>query len=105
MKRLTGSSSLLAAMSDDESKPGVEGLGRRILLGLGGLMVLLGGCLGFIVGANGGETLTEISVGGVLTVPVSPGAMALYGMVVVAVAITVLYGAVSLASRYDSNAQ
>lgn len=92
-------------MSDDASQPGVTGLGRRILLGLGGLMVILGGCLGFIVGANGGETLSEISVGGVLTVPVSPGAMAIYGMVVIAVAIGILYGAVSLASRYDTNAQ
>jgi len=31
--------------------------------------------------------------------------MTLYGMVVIAVAITVLYSAVSLASRFDSNAQ
>jgi len=30
-------------MSDDTPQPGVAGLGRRILLGLGGLMVLLAG--------------------------------------------------------------
>ena len=91
-------------MSDD-STPGVSGLGRRILLGLGGSMVLLGGLLGLFVGANGGEALSELTLFGVLTVPVSPLAMTLYGMVVVAVAIALLYGAVSLASRYDSNAQ
>ena len=89
----------------DESTPGVSGLGRRILLALGGSMVLLGGLLGFFVGANGGEALTELTLFGVLTVPVSPGAMTLYGMIVIAVAIALLYGAVSLASRYDSNAQ
>ncbi|ATW87271.1 hypothetical protein halTADL_0458 [Halohasta litchfieldiae] len=92
-------------MSDDTPQPGVAGLGRRILLGLGGLMVLLGGLLGFIVGANGGEALSELTVFGIVTVPISPGAMTLYGMVVIAVAITVLYSAVSLASRFDSNAQ
>jgi ABC-type antimicrobial peptide transport system permease subunit len=89
----------------EESTPGVSGLGRRILLGLGGSMVLLGGLLGFFVGSNGSETLTELTLFDVLTVPVSPLAMTLYGMVVVAVAIGLLYGAVSLASRYDSNAQ
>ena len=89
----------------DESTPGVSGLGRRILLGLGGSMVLLGGLLGFFVGANGGEALNELTLFGVLTVPVSPVAMTLYGMIVVAAAIGLLYSAVSLASRYDSNAQ
>jgi len=89
----------------EESAPGVSGLGRRILLGLGGGLVLLGGLLGFIVGGNGGETLRELTLFGVLTVPVSPVAMTLYGMIVIAVAISLLYGAVSLASRYDTNGQ
>jgi len=89
----------------EESAPGVSGLGRRILLGLGGGMILLGGLLGFIVGGNGGETLRELTLFGVLTVPVSPVAMTLYGMIVIAVAISLLYGAVSLASRYDTNGQ
>jgi len=92
-------------MSEDTAESGVAGLGRRILLGLGGFGVLLGGLLGFIVGANGGEALTELTIFGRLAVPLSPGAMALYGMVVVALAIGGLYGAVSIASRFDSNAQ
>lgn len=89
-------------MTEDQSQPGIVGLGRRILLGLGGFGVLLGGALGFVVGANSGGELTVIEP---LAVPLTPWAMAGYGMVVVAVAIAALYGAVSLASRYDSNAQ
>jgi hypothetical protein len=89
----------------DESAPGVSGRGRRILLGLGAGGVLLGGLLGFFVGANGGEALGELTLFGVLTVPVSPLAMTLYGMVVVGVAVSLLYGAVSLASRFDTNAR
>jgi len=89
----------------DESAPGVVGRGRRILLGLGAGGVLLGGLLGFFVGANGGEALSEVTLFGSVAVPVSPAAMTLYGMVVVGVAIGLLYGAVSLASRFDTNAQ
>jgi hypothetical protein len=64
-------------------------------------MIALGGVLGFIVGANGGRGLDAIEPFGLLTVPISPGAMTLYGMVVIAVAIGTLYGLVSVASRYD----
>jgi hypothetical protein len=92
-------------MVDNASEPGVAGLGRQILLGLGGFLILLGGLLGFIVGANGGEILTELTLFGVLRVPIAPGAMAVYGMIVVAVALSALYGLVSLASRYEANSQ
>jgi hypothetical protein len=68
-------------------------------------VILLGGVLGFIVGANGGgDIMSELSVFGLLTVPLTPGAMTLYGMVVVTVAIVTLYTAVELASRYDTDA-
>ena len=77
------------------------GVGRRILLGLGIGMVALGGVLGFVVGANGGGGLDAIEPFGLVTVPISPGAMTLYGMVVIALAIGVLYGLVSVASRFD----
>jgi len=89
----------------DESTPGVSGRGRTILLGLGAGGVLLGGLLGLFVGANGGETLTEVTLLGILTVPVSPAAMTLYGMAVIGIAVGLLYGAVSLASRFDTNAR
>ena len=76
-------------------------VGRRILLSLGIGMIALGGVLGFIVGANGGGELDAIEPFGLLTIPISPGAMSLYGMVVIAVAIGALYTLVSVASRYD----
>lgn len=89
-------------MSEYE-QTGVAGLGRRILLALGGSMVLLGGVLGLIVGGNGGETVGQITVGP-LTVPVAPLPMTLYGMAVVALAIGGLYGLITVASRYDADA-
>jgi len=90
-------------MSDEGTQPPVGGLGRQILLGLGGFGVLLGGLLGFIVGANS-DGIGEITVGGVIAVPLTPGAMTLYGMGVVAVAVGVLFGLISLASKFDTNA-
>lgn len=91
-------------MTDEGTQPGVSGLGRRILLALGGIGVLIGGLLGFVVGANSTEP-GEITVGGLVAVPITPGAMTLYGMVVVAVALAALFGLISLASRFDTNAQ
>ncbi len=91
-------------MTDEQSQPAVSGLGRRILLALGGIGVLIGGLLGFVVGANSAEA-GDITVGGVLAVPITPAAMTLYGMVVVALAVAALFGLISLASRFDTNAQ
>jgi hypothetical protein len=91
-------------MTEPESQAGIEGFGRRILLTLGGGLVLLGGVLGLIVGGNGGDTVTELAVAGSVTIPVTPLAMSLYGMTVVALAIGGLYGLVMVASRFDSNA-
>ncbi len=90
-------------MTEEGAQPAVGGLGRQILLGLGGLGVLIGGLLGFIVGANS-DGIGEITVGGVIAVPLTPAAMTVYGMVVVAAALAVLFGLISLASRFDTNA-
>ena len=92
-------------MSEPDPAAGIAGFGRKLLLALGGSMVLLGGVLGLIVGANGGDTVAELSVAGPLTVPVTPLAMAIYGMIVVAGALGGVYGLVAVASRFDSNAQ
>lgn len=81
--------------------PDDRGVGRRILSLLGLGMIALGGVLGFVVGANGGGGIDAIEPFGLVTVPISPGAMTLYGMVVIAVAIATLYVLVSVASRYD----
>lgn len=75
--------------------------GRRILSFLGLGVIALGGVLGFIVGSNGGGDINAIEPFGLVTVPISPGAMTLYGMGVIAAAIGTLYVLVSLASRYD----
>lgn len=78
--------------------------GRRLLLALGGLVIPLGGMIGFIVGANGGgDVMSKFSLFGLLTVPLTPGAMTLYGMILITVAIGILYGAVEIASRYETN--
>lgn len=90
-------------MTETDAASG-EVFGRQILIALGMGMILLGGVLGFIVGANGGGTVPELSVLGVLTVPVTPGAMGLYGMAVVSLALGGLYVLLSLASRYDTDA-
>lgn len=92
-------------MTSGEPRSGVDGLGRRILLALGVGTVLLGGLLGFVVGANGASVRPTLTVFDVLTVPLTPLAMAGYGALVVAVAIGLLYGAISVASRYDSHAR
>jgi hypothetical protein len=91
-------------VSSAEPRPGVDGLGRRILLALGGGTILLGGLLGFFVGANGAAVLPDISVFGLFRLPLTPWTMAGYGMGVVALAIVLLYGAIALASRYDTGA-
>lgn len=83
---------------------GVNGRGRRILLALGVVVIALGGLLGFVVGANTDDPDAAITVLGLFAVPLTPGAMAVYGMIVITVAIGVLYGLISIASRYDSNA-
>ncbi len=92
-------------MTDEGTQPGVSGLGRRILLALGGVGVLIGGLLGFVVGANSAGETGEITVGGLFAVPITPGAMTLYGMAVVSLALLALFGLISLASRFDTNAQ
>lgn len=87
------------------TQPGVDGLGRRILLVVGAGTVLLGGFLGLFIGASGAEQVSEITVLGVLTVPMTPWAMAGYGIVVVTLVIIGLYGLISVAARFDSNAR
>jgi|AntRauTorcE11898_2_1112593.scaffolds.fasta_scaffold00235_7 hypothetical protein len=92
-------------MTAENSQDGATS-GRRFLLALGGFVIILGGVLGFVVGANGGgDIMSELSVFGLLTVPLTPVAMTLYGMITITVAIGVLYGAVELASQYETNTQ
>lgn len=79
--------------------------GRWILLAVGVVVIALGGLLGFVAGANTDDPDAVITVLGVFSVPLTPLPMALYGTIVVAVAIGVLYGLISVASRYDTAAK
>jgi hypothetical protein len=83
---------------------GSPGLGRRILLGVGALVVVISGGLGWFVGSNG--QLSDAAVLGTgFTVPVTPGALALYGVVVSAAILGGLFGLVELASRLEGDSR
>lgn len=78
-----------------------EASGRRLLLSLAGVVVVLAGAVGFVVGANGAERGASVTVFGVLAVPTTPLSLATVGVVVAALAMGLLFGAVVFASRFD----
>ncbi|WP_224269063.1 DUF7520 family protein [Haloprofundus salinisoli] len=73
--------------------------GRRILLGVGGVVVLVAGLIGLFVGENSAGA--SIDLFGVATLPVSPVPMALYGAILATVALGALFGAVEFVSRLE----
>ena len=75
--------------------------GRRVFLVVAASVVALAGVIGFFVGSNGAEVAPTISVFGLLALPTTPATLTLYGMVLAAVALAVLFGLVTLASRVD----
>ena len=78
--------------------------GRRLLIGIGIAVVILAGVVGFVIGGQGAETRSVIVVFGTVALPATGGAIALYGAVFAALVVGALFGAVSLASRYDEHA-
>ncbi|WP_224449774.1 DUF7520 family protein [Haloprofundus salilacus] len=74
--------------------------GRRILLGVGGIVVLVAGLIGLFVGENSAGA--SIDLLGVATLPVSPVTMALYGAVLATVALSALFAAVEFVSRLEN---
>ena len=81
---------------------GIPGLGRRILLGVGALVFAISGGLGWFVGSNG--QLSDAAVLGTgFAVPVTPGALALYGIAVSTALLGGLFGLVELASRLEGD--
>jgi len=79
---------------------GTPGLGRRILLSVGAVVIVLSGGIGWLVGSNG--RLADAAVlGTAVTIPVTPGAIALYGVVVSTAIVGGLFGLVELASRLE----
>jgi len=75
--------------------------GRRIFLVIVVAVVLLAGGIGFFVGANGASVAPTITVFGGIDIPTTPATMTLYGMVLALVSLGVLFGLVTLASRFD----
>lgn len=81
---------------------GDPGLGRRILLAVGGIVVVLSGGIGWIVGSNGALEVAAV-LGTGFTIPVTPATVALYGVVVSTTILGVLFGLVELASRLEAD--
>ena len=81
---------------------GEPGLGRRILLTVGAIVVVLSGGIGWLVGSNGAlETAAVLGTG--FTIPVTPVTVAAYGLVVSTAVLGGLFGLVELASRLESD--
>jgi hypothetical protein len=76
---------------------------RIVLLAAAATVVLAAGGLGFVVGTTGqnrGRSMDLL----VTQFQMSPLSMAAFGMVLTAVVFAVLFGLVSVASRYDETA-
>jgi TRAP-type C4-dicarboxylate transport system permease small subunit len=76
--------------------------GRNVVYVLYAVIVLIAGALGAVIGyiipaQNGAQT----AVLGPLQFPISPLSFAIYGMVMIAIALGVLLGAVQYVSRFD----
>ena len=101
----TGDGSDDDAAADATTAPeGEPGLGRRILLSVGAVVILLSGGIGWFVGSNG--QLSDAAVLGTgVTIPVTPGAIALYGIAVSTAILGGLFGLVELASRLEDDVE
>ena len=78
--------------------------GRPIFVAGAAVVVLLAGGLGAIVGASGQERAATLDLLGVVSFGMTPTSMATFGVLFAAVVLTVLFGLVTLASRYDAEA-
>lgn len=77
---------------------------RLYLVGLIGTIVGLAASIGYTIGLNTSSPLKQIVLFGVVPLPFSPLLMAGYGICIVLLSLALMYSAVSLLSRYDSNA-
>ncbi|MBB6645480.1 hypothetical protein H5V44_04070 [Halobellus sp. MBLA0160] len=73
-----------------------------MLLSVGAIVIVISGGLGWFVGSNG--RLSEAAVLGTgFAVPVTPGALALYGIAVSTALLGGLFALVELASRLEGD--
>ncbi|RLM57669.1 hypothetical protein DVK02_07015 [Halobellus sp. Atlit-31R] len=74
------------------------------MLGLGVTIVAISGGVGLFVGGNGAESASEAAILGTsLSIPLTPIAVALYGVVVSTLVLTVLFGLVEYVSRLEDD--
>ncbi|QIB74553.1 hypothetical protein GL213_08190 [Halogeometricum borinquense] len=89
-----------------EMPTGQEGLGRSILIAVGASVVATSGIIGFFIGNNGSEVVSEIPLfGGLIVLPTTPVSMTLYGIVLSTIVLVCLFGLVELASRMEDDPQ
>ncbi|MCL9816950.1 hypothetical protein [Natronocalculus amylovorans] len=81
--------------------------GSTILIAVAISAIITAGILGLFVGELGAEQgeISEIIVLDILTVPLSPVPLAVYAMGATSLIVIVLFGAVSIAARFDSHAE
>ncbi|WP_396612580.1 hypothetical protein ACH9L7_04705 [Haloferax sp. S1W] len=75
--------------------------GRRVFLIVGVSVVLISGILGVFIGENGGQVADSVLLFGVLSLPTTPIAFGLYGIVISALVLAALFGLVEFASRLE----
>ncbi|WP_348609827.1 DUF7520 family protein [Halobaculum rarum] len=80
----------------------VEVSGRPYLLGAAAVVTLFAAAAGYVVAAN--NAVGSVAMFGVVTVPGTPAAVAIYGAVLSIVVLVVLFGLVIVASRFDDDA-
>jgi uncharacterized BrkB/YihY/UPF0761 family membrane protein len=85
-------------------KNDTERSGRAIFILVWFVAVVIAGGFGFMVGVIGPKALRHIRVFGVTVFHPTPLGLALYGMSAVGLALTMLYIAVEIASRFDEYA-
>lgn len=78
--------------------------GRPVFAVVAVLAILVAGAFGAVVGASGQEQATTLDVLGVASFPMTPISMAAFGMAATAGALALLFGLVTVASRYDETA-
>jgi len=74
---------------------------RPIFAAVAAIVVLIAGGIGAVVGASGQERAVAMDLLGVVAFQMTPVSMAAFGMVVTAAVLALLFGLVSVASRYD----
>jgi pseudouridine-5'-phosphate glycosidase len=74
---------------------------RPIFAAVAVIVVLIAGGIGAVVGASGQERAVAMDLLGVVSFQMTPVSMAAFGMVVTAAVLALLFGLVSVASRYE----